>query len=141
MRVSESSSSKADPQVLALQYSTAQHTHQTPGANTVSAVIAPLPYAALTLPYQTTSTPLRPIALLPLIHTRALSICDFFLRLSDHGNAHCPSATRVYDTFELSELCSWIALHQLQPALDTTHPPYTASRLDSAASHTRTRPQ
>ena len=45
-----SESSKADPQVLALQYSTAHThtTHQTPGANTVSAVIAPVPYAART---------------------------------------------------------------------------------------------
>jgi hypothetical protein len=75
----------------------------------------------LTLPDY--STPLRPIVLLPLIHTRALSTCDFFLRLSDHGNAHCPSATRVHDIIQLKELDSWIALHQLQPALHTTHPP------------------
>jgi hypothetical protein len=81
---------------------------------------------------------------LSLIPTRALSTCDLFLRFSDHGNAHCPSATASsHDTFELSELYSWIALHQLQPALEhpPTRPPYTASRLDSAASHTRTRPQ
>ena len=63
-----------------------------------------------------TTTPLRPIT---PIHTRALSTRDLFLRLFDHCNAHCPPATRLHDIFQLSELYSWIALHQLQPALDT----------------------
>ena len=95
---------------------------------------SPSPASPAALPLLSTShltpstTPPRPITLLPPIHTRALSTCDLFLRLSGYGKAHCPPATRLHDFSQLSELDSWIALHQLQPALDTL-PPYTAYRI------------
>lgn len=108
-----------------LDYLTQRSTHE--DATRQAAVASP----ATALPLLSTShltpttTPLRPIT---PIHTRALSTRDLFLRLSDHCNAHCPPATRLHDIFQLSELYSWIALHQLQPALDTL-PPYTAYRI------------
>ena len=136
--------------MITLPYSTAPHHTHTHPRGQHGAFIAPLPppstsstheYATrqaaaspAALPLLSTShltpstTPLRPITLLPPIHTRALSTCDLFLRLSGHGKAHCPPATRVHDIFQLSELDSWIALHQLQPALNTL-PPYTAYRI------------
>jgi hypothetical protein len=132
-----SSSSKADPQVHTAQYThTSQPTQRgycsssvldhTPPANTVppTARVRP-PSPALPCPAEyiaSYSTPDRPTTSLPLIHTRVLSIRDLLLRLSDHCNAHCLSAIGAHDILELSKLYSWIALLQLQPALDTGHP-------------------
>ena len=119
----------SDPQVhySALPYTLPRGQH--------SAVIAPLP-PSTTHPHTSGlrrrqpcpaeyiasySTPDRPNTPLLLIHTRVLSTCDLYLRFSDHCNAHCPSATGAHHDFELSELYSWIALLQLQPALDTLY--------------------
>jgi hypothetical protein len=96
------------------EYSTSYRTRQAAVAS--PALPCPAEYIA------SYSTPDRPTTSLPLIHTRVLSIRDLFLRLSDHCNAHCLSAIGAHDILELSKLCSWIALLQLQPALDTEHP-------------------
>lgn len=154
------SSSKADRPAgtrITVQHRIHPHTH--PATNTVSAVIAPLPSTQRVRPpspalpclsaeyiasYTTTTTPDRPSTRLQLIHTRPLSTCDLVsatlsplqcsLPFCDCIPRHIPAERELY---------SWIALPYISssPRLTPTRPPYTASRLDSAASHTRTRLQ